>query len=457
MTAVKAHPERRFYFTGGTLARDALCYVTRAADRQLYDSLRGGQFCYVLTARQMGKSSLMVRTAARLRDEGFGVAVLDLTAIGINLTAEQWYGGLLTQIAYQFNIESELEEFWDGHPGLGPLQRWMSALREVVLRQNASRVVIFIDEIDAVRSLPFSTDEFFAGIREFFNHRTEDPELERLSFCLLGVAAPSDLIRDTLMTPFNIGRRIELRDFTEEEAGVLAFGLEETHQERSVLLNRILYWTGGHPYLTQRLCESVSEANPQFAIGNPQLVDRLCDELFFTRRAKEQDDNLLFVRDRMLRSEVELGDLLSLYEQARRGKSIRDDENNAIINVLRLSGIVRVECGFLAVRNRIYHRVFDQDWVGRNTPDATLRRQRGAYRRIWIWATVVAAILAAGGLLGFRLIHRRSEGAHVNSYRGWETVRLTRTGTAVGPDISRDGKYVAYVSTDSGQQSIWIL
>jgi hypothetical protein len=41
----------------------------------------------------MGKSSLMVRTAARLREEGVGVAVLDLTAIGQNLSAEQWYGG----------------------------------------------------------------------------------------------------------------------------------------------------------------------------------------------------------------------------------------------------------------------------------------------------------------------------------------------------------------------------
>ena len=26
-------------------------------------------------------------------------------------------------------------------------------------------------------SLPFSTDEFFAGIREFYNYRAEDPEL----------------------------------------------------------------------------------------------------------------------------------------------------------------------------------------------------------------------------------------------------------------------------------------
>jgi hypothetical protein len=93
-------------------------------------------------------------------------------------------------------------------------QRWMQAIRQVVLPRYVGRVVIFVDEIDAVRSLPFSTDEFFAGIREFYNARPEDEKLERLTFCLLGVATPSDLIRDTRTTPFNIGQRIELHDFT---------------------------------------------------------------------------------------------------------------------------------------------------------------------------------------------------------------------------------------------------
>src|SRR5262245_31035815 len=119
--------ENSFYITGGTLARDASCYVVRQADHDLYEGLRQGKFCYVLTSRQIGKSSLMVRTAARLREEGAGVVVLDLTAVGQNLTAEQWYRGLLTQAAEQLCLEEEMGEFWDRHRQLGPLQRWMQA------------------------------------------------------------------------------------------------------------------------------------------------------------------------------------------------------------------------------------------------------------------------------------------------------------------------------------------
>src|SRR5262249_29156698 len=213
---------------------------------------------------------------------------------------------------------------------------------------------------------------------EFYNRRTEDKELERLAFCLLGVASPSDLIRDTRTTPFNIGQRIELRDFTEAEAASLAQGLRRGEREGAGLLNRVLYWTGGHPYLTQRLCQAVAE---EASVSGADGVDRLCEELFFARRAKERDDNLLFVRERMLRSEVDVAGLLSLYMQAHRGKRVIDDETNPLVSALRLSGITRVEDSRLRVRNRIYERVFDREWAQANMPDAELRRQREAYRR----------------------------------------------------------------------------
>src|ERR1043165_6538382 len=101
-----------FYVTGGTVPRDAPCYVTRTADEDLYGGLLAGEFCYVLTSRQMGKSSLMVRTAQRLREAGAAVLVFDLTALGQNLSAEQWYTGLLLRLARQANLEDELEDWW---------------------------------------------------------------------------------------------------------------------------------------------------------------------------------------------------------------------------------------------------------------------------------------------------------------------------------------------------------
>ena len=406
MNAIAIQHDSPFYVTGGTLSRDALCYVTRKADDDLYAGLTQGRFCYVLTSRQMGKSSLMVRTASRLRDEGVGVVVLDLTALGQNLTAEQWYSGLLTQTGQQLQLEDELEEFWDSRPKLGPLQRWAQAVRQVLLPSHPGSVVIFIDEIDAVRSLPFSTDEFFAAIREFYNRRTEDEELRRLTFCLIGVAAPSDLIRDTRTTPFNIGERIELHDFTEAEAAPLAAGLRESQVRGAQLLGQILSWTNGHPYLTQRLCQAVAE---EAQAGAPDEVDRLCQGLFLTQQAQERDDNLLFVRERLLRSEVDLAALLTLYAGVLAGKHLPDDVTNPLITTLRLSGIVRAAGGFLQVRNPIYEHVFGREWVTEYMPGAELRRQRAAYRKGLLRAAVIAAIILAvmAGLV-FMAIRQRN-------------------------------------------------
>ena len=380
-----------FYVIGGTLQRNAPSYVPRRADEDLYNGLKEGKFCYVLTSRQMGKSSLMVRTAVRLREEGVAVAVLDLTAIGQNLTAEQWYDGLLGRIGQQLDLEDELEDFWLDNERLGPLQRLLRAVREIVLKKYKGRVVIFIDEIDAVRSLPFSTDEFFAGIREFYNRRTEDGELARLAFCLLGVATPSDLIRDTRTTPFNIGQRIELTDFNEREALPLAEGLGQGCELGERLIKRVLYWTGGHPYLTQRLCQAVAE---DASVTSPAGVDKHCEELFLSSRARERDDNLLFVRERILRSESDRAGLLDLYAKVREGrKRVRDDDANPLLGILRLSGIIRIAEGHVLVRNRIYEHVFDRDWIISNMPDAELRRQRAAFRRGVVRAAAVAAVI----------------------------------------------------------------
>ena len=382
-----------FYKSGGTLGLDAASYVTRRADEDLFSAIRAGEFCYILDSRQVGKSSLMAHSKRRLEEAGVAVAAVELTALGISSTTpEQWYDALLAKIGAQLGLEDALEDFWFEHERLAPLPRFLEALRQVVLERRAERVAIFLDEIDVVRSLHFATDELFAGIRELYNRRTLDPALERLSFCLIGVAQPTDLIQDSRITPFNIGRRIELTDFTSAEAAPLAQGLPGDASLSSRLLARVLYWTGGHPYLTQRLCQAVA-ADGQ--VSSPRGVDRVCENLFFSVRARDDEHNLKFVSGHLLRADIDRAALLDLYRQVRVRQSVRDDPTNLLLGVLRLSGIVRTLQGQIWVRNRIYFRAFDRRWIRASLPDAEVQRQRAAYRRGALRIGLVSGVIIA--------------------------------------------------------------
>src|SRR5262249_18603218 len=145
-----------------------------------------------------------------------------------------------------------------------------------------------------------------------------------------------------------------------------------------------------------RLCLSTAErlrAGKKSGLSathsSPGQVDHLCNDLFFRPRARELDDNLMFVRERLLRSEVDVADLLELYREVWRGKRVMGDWRDRLIRLLTLSGVVRVTEGQLRVRNRIYDRVFDGEWARSNLPKAELRRQREAYFRGLVRATAV--------------------------------------------------------------------
>jgi len=394
---------KNFYVTGGSLRADTPSYIERQADEDLYACLKQGEFCYVLTPRQMGKSSLRVRITTRLRAESFRVVSLDLTALGQNSHPEQWYYGLLYSLSEQLDLEEALSAFWQEHALLGPVQRFMAAVRHVALNAAPTPLILCIDEIDMVLSLPFPTDEFFAAIRECYNCRADDPAYERLTFCLFGVAAPTDLIRDTRMTPFNIGRRIELEDFSDTEAAPLAKGMGRDEQTNRSLLARILHWTGGHPYLTQRFCLHIAEDHSVYSPGG---VDRLCLSLYLSQSALERDDNLIFVRERLLKGEADRAAILDLYGQIQRGRKVLNDNTDPLMGSLRLSGATRVLSGRLVVRNRIYARVFDRRWIRMHLPDQERQRQQAAYRRGLMRATAMATgVVLALGALTLSAIH----------------------------------------------------
>ncbi|QDZ38737.1 AAA family ATPase [Euhalothece natronophila Z-M001] len=356
------------YQVGGSLPMNAPTYVVRAADRYLYQALQQGEFCYILNPRQMGKSSLMIQMMHHLRNEGWGCAAVDLTRIGSEeVTLNQWYKGLAVELWKNFGLlrSINLKSWWNEQWELSPVQRFSQFLEEVVLGYvEAEKIVIFIDEVDAVLGLDFSVNDFFGLIRACYNQRRLDETYQRLTFVLLGVATPSDLMSDFQRTPFNIGRQITLNGFKQHEAQPLLEGLADQVKNPQTVLKAVLSWTNGQPFLTQKICcliRKTSETIPsqQEAQWVAQLVE---DRIIHNWEAQDEPEHLRTVRDRVLNASSPRDQILGLYQQILEQGSVTAQETIAEKELL-LSGLVEKEDGDLQVKNRIYETIFNQDWV----------------------------------------------------------------------------------------------
>ena len=358
-----------FFSVGTPLHAVRAGYVRRRADELLYETLVAGRYASIVAPSRSGKTSLIAATTARLENNGFKVALLDLVQIGMRdggSDAGRWYYSIAYRLMRQLRIRTDLQTWWQDKSILSNRQRLVEFYSEVLLQNITDRIVVFVDGIECTEQLAFA-DQLLVSIRAAHNARTSDPEFSRISFVLLGECDSVSLVAEADQSPFNITQVVALNDFSREEIDIFATELNMPAADSKAALDRIFYWTAGQPYLTQKLARSI--ARDQLKDDVVAFVDRVAEQQLGGRAALHSEPHMSHIHRAIVNDTKRCEPLLNLYGRLRKGIPVAADLGSALQRRLIAIGLVVIdEDGNLKVRNRLYAAVFTARWANENLP-----------------------------------------------------------------------------------------
>jgi hypothetical protein len=359
-------------YAGGALPPGAL-YIARAADEALFEALAAGRHCHVLAPRQVGKTSLRMRTRRRLESEAGGgrrCVSVDFTALGTEVAEtdeaqDRWYLTLAAEMARGLGLAlSDVSAHWRAMGDIRGVDRFTRFVRDVFLPATEGPVVVFFDEINTLLRLRFR-GEWLGALRALHNERAVDPALGRLTFCLIGFARAEDLVPDIVNNPFDITQMVALEDFTRAELDQAEPALRGRLPGHDIapLLDAVHHWTAGHPLMTLALLRLALETRPPPT--TPATLDPLVEALF--PRAGLQAHPLLTAAGAWLQADwvqAPMARTQALYARLAAGERVPARAGDPVQGALRIGGLAAVRDGALVVRNAVFARALDADWVG---------------------------------------------------------------------------------------------
>ncbi|MGC4042679.1 MAG: AAA-like domain-containing protein [Armatimonas sp.] len=251
---------------GGAVPLTSCCYIERGTDSRFFEALsRGDSIVLVKGPRQVGKTSLLARGLQRARNSGFRVVVTDLQKFSPSQlqSADNILLAFARQMAAMLDLDITPESAWSSERP--PNENFERFLRRYVLGENLPPLVWALDEVDHLFPCSFG-GEIFGLFRSWHNERALDPDgpWGKLTLAMAYATEAYLFITDLNQSPFNVGTRLTLEDFTESEVATLnqKYGQVLTNVERP----RFIQLVGGHPYLVRRGLQ-------ELATGKRSLTD----------------------------------------------------------------------------------------------------------------------------------------------------------------------------------------
>ncbi len=250
---------------GGAVPPDSPFYIARATDHEFLNALANREtILLVKGARQMGKTSLLAQGSQFARGKGWRCGLTDFQKLNASQLAQEelFYKLLAATLARQLKFKYDFENEWIDI--FGANLNMENFLREL-LDSAEEPLVWFMDEVDKLFTAPYASD-FFGLVRSWHNSRSTEPggPWDKLTVVISYATEAHLFIQDVNQSPFNVGRRLELKPFTLQQVADLngRYGTPlRSYQEVEAVYALI----GGQPFLVRRALDALATGRVNFA------------------------------------------------------------------------------------------------------------------------------------------------------------------------------------------------
>ncbi len=235
----------------GTMDPESRFYVERLTDAIAISTIErsGGVTITIKGPRQMGKSSLLIRTKARAEAMGKRVAYLDFQLFerSVLMDSDRFYRQFCEWLTEELELETQVAKYWEA-----PLGNSMCCARYIsryLLKALGNPLVLVMDEVESMFETEFKSD-FFGMLRNWHNNRATTSIWKQLDLVLVTSTEPYHLIENLNQSPFNVGQVIDLIDFDSHQVA----DLNQRHGSplNPTQVQQLMALLAGHPYLIRR-------------------------------------------------------------------------------------------------------------------------------------------------------------------------------------------------------------
>jgi L-asparaginase len=348
----------------------------------------------------MGKSSLFSRWRNTLEGEGLRTAYVDLAWPGTAVeSVEAWLRALAEAIAGALGGCESGQDFLLQPGNRGAVAARLAHLLKALASQGDSeRLLVVLDEVDWIVQLPFAR-EILSALRGCQAELARQARGPAVGVCLIGLRAVHELGSPLHGTGSPLGQGFVMDDFTTDPETVEALSsvLSESPERSLGVAERILFHTGGQPYMTMVMADRVRRAGAD----SMEAVDQVADLYLESQRSQPRD---LFSHIEMflLEQRADAFAALSTYLDLLEGKRDPAAREAPGTRLLLLSGLMRFRGGRLDVKGALFGKFFDAEWARRAISRLALQEtERRVQPAIWVPASRKRlCVFNTGGTIG---------------------------------------------------------